>query len=49
MDLDKSKIMWLKPDEYVNDLVSCLKATGIDKVKKLFAILFSELTKENIN
>jgi hypothetical protein len=25
--------MRLKPDEYKNNLVSCLKATGIDKIK----------------
>jgi hypothetical protein len=28
--------------------VSCLKATGIDKVKKSLAVHFSELIEENI-
>jgi hypothetical protein len=38
--------MRLKPDEYENNLVSCLKATGIDKINKSIAVHFSELIKE---
>jgi hypothetical protein len=29
--------------------ISCLKATGIDEIKKSIAVYFSELIKENVN
>ena len=34
MDVDKIRIMRLKPDGQEKDVVSCLKATGIDEMKQ---------------
>jgi len=33
--IQRQKIMCLKPDEYENLFISCLKATGIDKITKI--------------
>jgi hypothetical protein len=49
MGFGEIKIMWLKPGEYQDLLIRCLKATGIDKIKKLFAVRFSELIKKSIS
>ncbi len=48
--------MWLKPDEYEDFIISCLKATGIHRIErttrgklgKSIAVRFSELIGRRI-